>query len=76
MTGPLDEAPQDELQDLDRRISETSELIRQLRESITGDSAGMDAPERAAVLTNIEEQEGILDGLRRRREALEQQLGS
>lgn len=70
MTGPLDETPQQELEDLDRRIEETTESIQELRESISGDNAVMDAPERSAVLNNIEELEGILDGLRRRREAL------
>lgn len=70
MTGPLDETPQQELEDLDRRIDETTESIQELRESISGDNAVMDAPERSAVLNNIEELEGILDGLRRRREAL------
>lgn len=73
MTAPSDGSAQNELQDLDRRINETKDSIRELRESISGGNAVMDAAERSAVLNNIAELEGVLDGLTRRRDAVEQQ---
>jgi hypothetical protein len=76
MTGPLDETPREELDDLDRRIRETTESIQELRDSLASDNAVMDAPERSAVLNNIEELEGVLDGLTRRRETVQQETES
>ena len=58
-----------EAQELDQQIAE---LARSLDEISSGlaDAGAMDAEERAAALTNREEVEGVLDGLRRKREAL------
>jgi uncharacterized protein involved in exopolysaccharide biosynthesis len=66
--------PRAELQDLDQRINELSAQIDQLRADLTS-SGPMDSEERAAALTNIEELEGSLDGLRGRRESVQAQLG-
>jgi len=58
-----------EAQELDQQIAE---LARSLDEISSGlaDGGAMDSEERAAALTNREEIEGVLDGLRRKREAL------
>ena len=58
-----------EAQELDQQIAE---LARSLDEISSGlaDAGALDSEERAAALTNREEIEGVLDGLRRRREAL------
>lgn len=61
-----------EVQELDQQIAE---LVRSLDEisSTLADAGAMDSEERAAALTNREEIEGVLDGLRRRRESLRAQ---
>lgn len=64
-----------ELADVERRIAELEESADELRAETGGQDEGpLDAEERAAALTNTEELEGILEGLRARREALQREL--
>ena len=58
-----------ETQELDQQIAELSRSLDEISTALT-DAGAMDSEERAAALTNREEIEGVLDGLRRRREAL------
>ena len=63
-----------ETQELDQQIAELSRSLDEISTAIA-DAGAMDSEERAAALTNREEIEGVLDGLRRRREALRGQTG-
>ena len=58
-----------ETQELDQQIAELSRSLDEISTAVA-DAGAMDSEERAAALTNREEIEGVLDGLRRRREAL------
>ena len=60
----------DESQELDRQIAEVEASIEGMRTELR-DAGALDSEERAATLTNIEELEGVLDGLRRRKESLD-----
>ena len=75
MTDPSDGTPdaedlRRELLDLDQRIGELTRSIEELQSDLSPSSGALDVEERAAALTNREELEGILDGLRRRRGTL------
>jgi len=63
-----------ETQELDQQIAELSRSLDEISTAVA-DAGAMDSEERAAALTNREEIEGVLDGLRRRREALRGQTG-
>jgi predicted nucleic acid-binding Zn-ribbon protein len=65
--------PNDELRDLDREIDEVTGNINSLRDQLA-DAGTIEPEERAAILTNREELEGVLDGLRRRRAAVQERL--
>ncbi|HEY2272123.1 MAG TPA: hypothetical protein VGH30_05075 [Jatrophihabitantaceae bacterium] len=67
--------PRAELNELDQRIAELNSNIEQVRADLA-DGGAIDAEERAAALTNIEELEGALDGLRQRRETVQEQFDS
>jgi|SRR5579875_31135 len=71
--GAMTESPNDELHDLDRQIEDTTRDIAALREQLAS-SGPLDSEERAAMLTNREELEGVLDGLQRRRDAVRDKL--
>lgn len=58
-----------EARELDEQIAEVQRSIDEIDSSLTGDGA-LDAEDRAAALTNREEQTAILDSLKRRREQL------
>jgi predicted nucleic acid-binding Zn-ribbon protein len=73
--GSSDGAPQAEdlrreLLELDQRIGELTKSIEDLQSDLSTSSGALDVEERAAALTNREELEGILDGLRRRRQTV------
>jgi predicted nucleic acid-binding Zn-ribbon protein len=63
----------DELRDLDQQIEGVMRDIDALRDQLA-DAGTIEPEERAAILTNREELEGILDGLRRRRAAVSERL--
>jgi predicted nucleic acid-binding Zn-ribbon protein len=63
----------DELRDLDQQIEGVMRDIDALRDQLA-DAGTIEPEERAAILTNREELEGILDGLRRRRDAVSKRL--
>jgi hypothetical protein len=67
MSGP-DEV-RTEAEELDQQIADLSREVEEISVSLA-DAGAMDSEERAAALTNREELEGVLDGLRRRREGL------
>ncbi|MDT4928894.1 MAG: hypothetical protein QOF92_1761 [Pseudonocardiales bacterium] len=70
------ESLRQELQDVEAEIAEQRKLIDDLRSQVGGEDAGaMDAEDVAAILTNIEEIEGVLEGLEQRREGIRRQLG-
>ena len=58
-----------EEQELDQQIAELTRSLDEISTTLA-DAGAMDSEERAAALTNREEIEGVLDGLRRRRESL------
>jgi hypothetical protein len=65
-----------ELRDVEMQIAEQRASADELREQIGGHDAGPQDPEDvAAALTSVEEIEGVLDGLGRRRESLLAELG-
>ena len=74
-----DETTNDDLRaELDRVETEIDGLgrnLREVRDSMT-DGGPMDPEDRAAVLTQVEELEGVRSGLEQRREAIREQLGS
>lgn len=61
--------PTDELREIDQQIDEVTRDIDGLRDHLA-DAGTIEPEERAAILTNREELEGVLDGLRRRRAAV------
>ena len=63
----------DELRSLDEQIDEVTRDIASLRDQLA-DAGTIEPEERAAILTNREELEGVLEGLRRRREAVSERL--
>jgi predicted nucleic acid-binding Zn-ribbon protein len=63
----------DELRDLDEQIDQVTRDIGSLRDQLA-DAGPIEPEERAAILTNREELEGVLDGLRRRRAAVSERL--
>lgn len=65
--------PHAELHDLDERIAELTRSIDEINASMT-DSGAVEPEELAAALTNREELEGVLDGLRSRRETVRGQV--
>jgi hypothetical protein len=67
-TGNSDEA-RTEAQELDQQIADLTRSLDDISSALA-DAGAMDSEERAAALTNREEIEGVLDGLRRRRETL------
>jgi predicted nucleic acid-binding Zn-ribbon protein len=70
------ESLRQELQDVEAEIAEQRKLIDDLRSQVGGEGAGaMDAEDVAAILTNVEEIEGVLEGLEQRRERIRRQLG-
>ncbi|MDT4904943.1 MAG: hypothetical protein QOJ37_93 [Pseudonocardiales bacterium] len=70
------ESLRQELQDVEAEIAEQRKLIDDLRSQVGGEDAGaMDAEDVAAILTNVEEIEGVLEGLEQRREGIRRQLG-
>jgi hypothetical protein len=58
-----------EARELDEQIANVQQSIDEIDSSLTGDGA-LDSEDRAAALTNREEQSAILEGLKRRREKL------
>jgi phage host-nuclease inhibitor protein Gam len=72
MSGP-DEG-RTEVEELDQQIADVSREAEQISATLA-DAGAMDSEERAAALTNREELEGVLDGLRRRRESLRGSTG-
>ena len=58
-----------EARELDEQIAEVQRSIDEIDSSLRGDGA-LDSEDRAAALTNREEQTAILEGLKRRRESL------
>lgn len=71
--GAMTESANDELHDLDRQIEDTTRDITALQEQLAS-SGPLDSEERAAMLTNRAELEGVLDGLQRRRDAVRDKL--
>ncbi len=65
--------PKDELRDLDQQIDVVTRDITELRDQLA-DAGTIESEERAAILTNRAELEGVLDGLRRRRETISERL--
>jgi len=63
-----------EAEELDQQIADVSREAEQISATLA-DAGAMDSEERAAALTNREELEGVLDGLRRRRESLRDSTG-
>lgn len=63
----------EELHELDQQIDGVTRDIESLRDQLA-DAGTIEPEERAAILNNREELEGILDGLRRRREAVSERL--
>ena len=66
--------PKAELREIDEQIDQVTRDIDGLRDQLA-DAGAIEAEERAAVLTNREELEGVLDGLRRRRATVSEQVG-
>ena len=58
-----------EARELDEQIANVQRSIDEIDASLTGDGA-LDSEDRAAALTNREEQTAILEGLKRRRATL------
>jgi len=65
--------PSDELRDLDQQIDGVTRDIESLRDQLA-DAGTIEPEERAAILTNREELEGVLDGLQRRRATVSERL--
>jgi SMC interacting uncharacterized protein involved in chromosome segregation len=74
MAGMTESDPKAELRAIDEQIDQVTRDIDGLRDQLA-DAGAIEPEERAAVLTNREELEGVLDGLRRRRATVSEQVG-
>ncbi len=71
--GMTESDPKAELREIDEQIDQVTRDIDGLRDQLA-DAGPIEPEERAAVLTNREELEGVLDGLRRRRATVSEQV--
>lgn len=71
------EQSRQELRDIDAQIAELRASTDDLRAQVGGQGDGaQDSEDTAAALTNIEENEGVLNALEQRRETVLRQLGT